>query len=271
MNRRQAAALLLKRADGPAQSDALMVTHNHTDRRKGVHKDIRFVHPAASNFFSTRAGLPGEGKNYLWFEGEDHSPNHDEPFHGEIPAGAPGAGRVEHVGNAPIKMLAEPHPDRLDFEIADGDDKGKYSVRRINGKNWLAKRLKEDLSTEKKADIFSMNPALTTLLYPYFSQMGFVPPATMSVHDPIVGMPAEKPAQAPSGILAQLGKAFAFGGAAGAGFGIGQRLTGKRKKSDNDDEKTAADEDYASPEFPMGPKPASIGVKPLGHHYEDLG
>jgi hypothetical protein len=248
--------------------------HRHIDKSMGEHYDIRLSGSDGDGiYFSTRPGFPEHGKTYMWFEREDHSPDHSQGFYGDIPEDQSGAGHVEHIGNHPVTFDGNQSKDSIDMRIHDGDHAGKYSLRRIADKNWLVRKHKEEAVEPVKKEAF-LDPLILAAMYPMASRIGMVAPINDQVYDPIVGYPAPRQEEdALSKRIRSAVGAVGRGVALGAGFAVGGRASNsimdwiarKKEAAEQVDDYS----DITKPAIAFSAKPAGFKFRSFGHHNDD--
>ena len=119
------------RALGPKQR---FVVHEHHAR--ALHWDFRLEIDGILKSWAVPKGVPTKiGEKRLAVQVEDH-PVAYAKFHGIIPKGEYGAGKVE-IWDKGSYQLIEKTPKSLKFILKGKELKGPYVLYNFKGKNWL--------------------------------------------------------------------------------------------------------------------------------------
>lgn len=120
--------------DKPAGTKNRFVVQKHAARR--LHWDFRLELDGVLKSWAVPKGPPEEsGIRRLAVEVEDHPVSYIN-FHGTIPKGEYGAGRVEiwDKGKFRLKQRTE---NIYEFYLTGKRLKGRFTIVRMKGKNWL--------------------------------------------------------------------------------------------------------------------------------------
>jgi bifunctional non-homologous end joining protein LigD len=119
------------------RAKARFVIQQHHARR--LHWDLRLEHEGVLASWAVPRGLPREpGRNHLAVHTEDH-PMEYLTFHGEIPAGEYGGGRMTIHDTGTYR--AEKWRDDEVIVVLDGKrTKGRYALFATGGRDWMIRR-----------------------------------------------------------------------------------------------------------------------------------
>jgi len=119
-------------------ADDTFVIHQHHARR--LHWDLRLERGGALASWAVPRGLPREpGRNHLAVQTPDH-PLDFFTFHGEIPVGEYGAGRMT-IYDTGTYTTEKWRPDEVLVAFQGNRTTGRYVLFRTGGKDWMVRRL----------------------------------------------------------------------------------------------------------------------------------
>src|SRR5688500_17399115 len=114
------------------------VIHQHHARR--LHWDLRLERDGVLASWAVPRGIPRDpARNHLAVHTEDH-PLEYATFHGEIPAGEYGAGRMT-IYDAGTYTTEKWRPSEVIVVLHGAKGSGRYALFQTDGKNWMIHRM----------------------------------------------------------------------------------------------------------------------------------
>ncbi len=126
-----------QRRPAPGQGDLFVIQQHHARR---LHWDLRLERDGVLVSWAVPRGLPRDpARNHLAVHTEDH-PMEYADFHGEIPAGEYGAGRMTIYDRG--TYTTEKWRDDEVIVVLDGERvSGRYVLFQTRGKDWMIHRM----------------------------------------------------------------------------------------------------------------------------------
>src|SRR6266702_1270959 len=126
-----------QRRPAPGQGDLFVIQQHHARR---LHWDLRLERDGVLVSWAIPRGLPRDpARNHLAVHTEDH-PMEYADFHGEIPAGEYGAGRMTFYDRG--TYTTEKWRDDEVIVVLDGERvSGRYVLFQTRGKDWMIHRM----------------------------------------------------------------------------------------------------------------------------------